>query len=281
MRGPEVVEAVLESVAEAPERVAAILDQHSEPLLAFDAGRSIIAANDAAERFFGYERGGLIAQSTDVLVPPRLRQPNAPPPLAIRELTTVELPAIRRDGGEATAVWTFGAVTAPNGPVFILIVRERAKMLAELETLTYAVLFEQSPFPLALTRLSDGITVAINQAFVDLFDLDREAVMGKRSVDFGVSTEAEREVVARLFEEQGLVRNFECERRTARGKPLHVSMDLTLVKIAGIEHVLTTVQDISQRKAQEAELPRRYSKRGRRGPRLRRPAVRRTTSSRP
>jgi PAS domain S-box-containing protein len=151
-------------------------------------------------------------------------------------------------------VWTFGAAATTNGPVFILLVRERAKMLAELETVTYAVLFEQSPFPLALTRLSDGITVAVNQAFADLFELDRQAVIGKRSVDFGVSTEAERAVVARVFEQHGSVRNFECERRTTGGKPLYVVMDLTPVTIAGIDHVLSTVQDISQRKAQEAAL---------------------------
>lgn len=254
MRGPAVVQAVIESVDAAPERVSAILQQHAEALLAFDVQRMIVAANDAARHFFGDEGHALVGQSTDVLLPERLRQPNAAPPLATRELTTVELPAFRRDRGEVMVVWTFGAAATSNGPLFILLVRERAKMLAELETGTYAVVFEQSPFPLSLTRLSDGITVALNQAFADLFELDRDAVIGKPSVDFGVSTEAERAVVAGIFERHGVVRDFECERRTTRGKLLHVSMDLTPVKIAGADHVLATVQDISLRKAQEAAL---------------------------
>ncbi|MES1182954.1 MAG: ATP-binding protein [Myxococcales bacterium] len=245
---------MIERVGQTPERVSAILQEHAEALLAFDAGRAIVAANDAARRFFRDERDALVGQSTDLLVPVRLRQPNAPPPLATRELTTVELPALRRDGSEVVVVWTFGAAATTNGPLFLLLVRERAKMLAELETVAYAVLFEQSPFPLSLTRLSDGITVALNQAFADLFELDRQAVIGKRSVDFGVSTEAERAVVARIFEAHGAVQNFECERRTTRGKPLHVLMDLTPVKIAGVDHVLATVQDISLRKAQETAL---------------------------
>ncbi len=256
MHAPAVIEELLQSVSQRPQQLAELLEERAEALLAFDANRTIVAANTAARRFFGYDHDDLASLSTDVLVPERLRQPSAPPPIATSELTTVELPALRRDGSEVTTVWTFAAATLPDGPVFLLVVRERARMLAELETLTYAVLFEQSPFPLALTKMPEGITVAINQAFADLFELDREKVIGGRSVDLGVSTEAERAEIARLFQELGAVRNYECERRTTSGRPLQVAMHVTPIKIAGIEHVLTTVQDISLRKSQETALAR-------------------------
>src|SRR5579884_1814372 len=103
----ETLQRVLALVAGAPDRLGAILDEHVDAFFAFTAGRRILAANAAAERFFGYGRHELDGRLTDDLVPERLRRPDAPPPIATRDLTGVELPGLRRDGVEIPAVWTF------------------------------------------------------------------------------------------------------------------------------------------------------------------------------
>jgi PAS domain S-box-containing protein len=256
MHAASVLESVLKQVAEAPERVAALLDARPEALMAFDARRVLLGANEAAERYFGYERRALDGHRTDALVPPRFRQPDPPAPLATPDLTTVELPALRHDGTEVVTVWTYGSVMTAAGPLFVLIVRERTTMLAELESLTYTTLFEESPFPLSLTKLADNTTVAINQAFADLFELDRANVIGRPASDLGLSNPALRERITRMLAEEGAVRDLECELRTSTGKALQVATNVTRVRIAGVEFALVTIQDISQRKAQEAALAR-------------------------
>jgi len=122
--------------------------------------------------------------------------------------------------------------------------------LRESDDRHYA-LFEASPFPLALTKMPEGVTVMVNQAFVEMFDVTRQEVVGRTSVDVGITHDAQQEQIRRLLDGQGRVRNLECERRTKSGKRLLVSINMDRVYIGGVEHVLSTIQDISARKAQE------------------------------
>ncbi|HZU85249.1 MAG TPA: ATP-binding protein [Polyangiaceae bacterium] len=94
-------------------------------MIAITSERKIAAANEAAEHFFGYGRHELDALPVDVLVPPRLRQPNAPPPLAIKDFMTVEAPGLRKDGAEIPTVWIFGSASSPRGPIFLMVVKHR------------------------------------------------------------------------------------------------------------------------------------------------------------
>lgn len=132
----ELLRQVLSRVADSPSELAPILDEHPDPLIAFTADRIIISANSAAERFFGYGRHELDGHITDVVVPERFRQPDAPPMKAFDTLTTVELPGLRHDGTEPSLSWTFGTiVVTEQQPVFVMVVRDRAEIDDALEAL--------------------------------------------------------------------------------------------------------------------------------------------------
>src|SRR5512139_3954108 len=105
----ELLEGVLERICRTPERLQQLLDERREALFAFRAERTIVYANEAAERFFGYGRRELEGRSTDAIVPARFPVPDAPPQVATQDLTTVELPALRADGTEIGTVWTYAA----------------------------------------------------------------------------------------------------------------------------------------------------------------------------
>jgi PAS domain-containing protein len=111
---PPIVKNLLARVAEDPQRVAALLDGRPVALLAFDVHRMIVAVDQSVERFFGYEHGLMQAMSLDMPLPERFRQPHAPPRIANADLTTAELPALRRDGSEVQTVWTFGLHPVPT-----------------------------------------------------------------------------------------------------------------------------------------------------------------------
>ena len=114
--------------AQPPEALAGILAASLEPLVAFTAERVILTANAAAEHLFGYEKGALAGRSTDVLVPERLRQPNAPPMAVFADLMSVDLAGVLHDGSELPLEWTFGSALGGPAPVFVMLVRNRAQL---------------------------------------------------------------------------------------------------------------------------------------------------------
>jgi len=119
---------MLAAVAATPARLRELLATGHDPLVAFTAERRIVAVNDLAERLFGYGSHELDGHPTDDLVPARLRQPGAPPMTATDDLVSVDLPGLRRDGSEIPLAWTFGAVRLPDGPLFVMLVRNRAEI---------------------------------------------------------------------------------------------------------------------------------------------------------
>ena len=132
----EALLAALAKVAAEPARLGAILDEFSEVLVAFSPHRVILAANAGAERYFGYGRDELNGQSTDLLVPVRFHQPDAPPQLATDDLTTVEIPCVRKDGSEVPTIWSYGAVSSGRAdPIFVMVVRDLAQVEAGLDSL--------------------------------------------------------------------------------------------------------------------------------------------------
>ncbi len=246
----ELVRARWSATTDDPTRGFGNLDDIATPVIAFDHQRVIVAANLAAEHYTRQPRAELIGRSVDLLVPARFRQPDAPPPVATTEVTTVELSALRGDGTEVMTVWTFAALDEAT-PVFVMTLRERTHVLADLEASVYATVFDKAPIPMALTRLTDNTLVMMNEAFAELFEVQREELIGRTSADLGIATIDQRNEIARLLAETGGVRDFECERRTATGKTVHISLSVTALRIGDVDHLMSTVQDISARKAQQ------------------------------
>ncbi len=120
----ELLRQVLTALASPAAELRGALDSEEEALIAFDAGRKILCANVGAERLFGYERHDLDGLSTDVLVPPRLRQPDAPPMAEAVDLVKVELPGLLRDGTERPTEWCFGSVRRGGQFIFVMTVRD-------------------------------------------------------------------------------------------------------------------------------------------------------------
>ena len=126
---------ILAEVEGRPARLADILAAAPVALVAFNASRRILHANKLAEVVFGYAPGGLDGRSTDVLIPERLRQPDAPPMVATMDLMQVELPGLMSDGGERDIEWCFGAACRETTPIFVMTVRDRGELISMLDAL--------------------------------------------------------------------------------------------------------------------------------------------------
>jgi PAS domain S-box-containing protein len=132
---------------------------------------------------------------------------------------------------------------------------ERARTEAALREseARYGAIFEESPVGIALTRWSDRVTVSANPAFLRMLELDAGELLGKTSVDLGISTPEQQAQVQALLESRGSVRDLECRRTARSGSTRILSLNIDWVFVAGEKHVLTTVRDLTElRRAEEA-----------------------------
>ncbi|MDX2018879.1 MAG: ATP-binding protein [Deltaproteobacteria bacterium] len=251
---------IIAAVSDDPSLLAETLRASEAPLLAFTPLRKVLTANAAAEAFFGYDRHALDGVQTDVLLPQRYHQPDAPPQVATPDLTTVELPGRHRDGHEIATVWTFGHAPTSSGPVFILLVRDRAQLEQEYEALEHRGRDLEHRFRAVYENALDGIALLddsmrvldVNPAACRILQRSREEILGKAGLELLSPLDRDRshENVERFLasgtfrDETALVMPDGTTRRVEFGAVANVS--------PGVH--LTIFRDIEDRKrAEEAQ----------------------------
>jgi PAS domain S-box-containing protein len=131
----DALRAVLDAIAIRPDELATIVVAAPSALIVFDSNRRIVLASRHAEAFFGYSPGALVGETTDRLLPARLRQPDAAPMVPMVDLLQVDLPGIRQDDRELRVEWVIGSVTTETRTLFLATVRDRDVVERALEAL--------------------------------------------------------------------------------------------------------------------------------------------------
>jgi len=126
---------LLQRIEAQPQRMAELLADAGYPAIVFDPSRRILFANAGAEAFFGHGPGALNGAHTDVLLPERLHQPDAPPIKMTGDLMQVDLPGLRRDGAELLVEWTLGSLKLEGRDVFVMMVQNRNEIDRAVEAL--------------------------------------------------------------------------------------------------------------------------------------------------
>lgn len=123
-------------------------------------------------------------------------------------------------------------------------------------------LFELNPAAMVISRERDGLILDVNRSFCSIFNLAREAMVGKSSLDPTVSIwlrPEDRADYVREIEEKGAARNFEAEflRRGHGGFSGQISGGK--IDIDGRECLLSVLIDVTEKR--EAERKARESDR--------------------
>ncbi|HXY38841.1 MAG TPA: ATP-binding protein, partial [Vicinamibacteria bacterium] len=119
-----------------------------------------------------------------------------------------------------------------------------------------AVIHDQAPVAIALTRVKDATLVSVNDAFVRLFEFEREEVIGRTSVQLGITVDGDAATVAQELWQRSSVRDLEVSRRARSGRSLELVLSLDRVALGEEQYILTTIQDVTARKQAEKELRR-------------------------
>ena len=118
-------------------------------------------------------------------------------------------------------------------------------------------LFRKAAFGAALARLPDGVFVDINEAFEQMFGFSRDEIIGKTTVELGINRQAAiRTELIDDLRRGGVIRNQEITLYTKAGEARAFLNNVTVVDIDGEPHLLSTIQDITERQAAAESLRR-------------------------
>ena len=133
-----------------------------------------------------------------------------------------------------------------------LRVKERTLELSESEAHMSAI-FQSSPIGIVVSRLSDEVTLDVNDAALQLFRFSRTDVVGRRAVaDLATYDDpAQRvEMVARL-RDNGSIHSYPVRYRTHNGKSIVLEVSGSLIETHGEPCLLALLVDVTDRNRSE------------------------------
>jgi PAS domain S-box-containing protein len=131
-----------------------------------------------------------------------------------------------------------------------------AQQLRDSEQL-FRVAFQTSPSAISISRVTDGVFLAVNQGFTELTGYPEAEMVGRTSKDARLWVDrAVRSEVAQLFSREGSVREFESRFRRKDGSEFVGRLSAQGFDLGGTPHVLAVTRDVTAVKAAEAERQR-------------------------
>lgn len=119
----------------------------------------------------------------------------------------------------------------------------------------FTSVFRSSPAALCITKAQDGTFVDVNEAYERLVGYSRPELVGRKTTDVAVySNPRDRDQVITLLEQNGKFRNMEFALRHKDGRRIDAIASLEVVTIKGQRFYLSSLLDITERKAAEEAL---------------------------
>lgn len=133
---------------------------------------------------------------------------------------------------------------------------KQAELLLRQSEQKYSIIFDKSPYAIALNKTPENTIVGANDAFLELFEFTRTEVLGKTSVELGIADAESRAKIGAEFQAHGKLHDFEVTRTNKAGRRLNLALNLDRVTIGEQTYILTTIRDITERKRSEEKIQR-------------------------
>jgi diguanylate cyclase (GGDEF)-like protein/PAS domain S-box-containing protein len=116
----------------------------------------------------------------------------------------------------------------------------------------YRTAFQTSIDAININRMSDGVYIDVNNAFLDIVAFSRDEVIGRSSIDLAIWADcADRQRMVDQVSRTSICRDLEARFRKKNGEVFWGLMSASLIEIEGVPCVLTITRDISAAKAAE------------------------------
>jgi len=118
----------------------------------------------------------------------------------------------------------------------------------------FAKAFHSNPDLMAITRLTDGHMVAVNDSFTHVLGYSRKELVGRSTVELGLWVEpGERSRFAKSLQEHKRVRDFEIQVRTKSGEIRQMLFAGDIIVLNHAPHLITVASDVTERVRAEAQ----------------------------
>ncbi|MFZ1029268.1 MAG: ATP-binding protein [Limnoraphis robusta] len=115
--------------------------------------------------------------------------------------------------------------------------------------------FRNTPNPIIINRLSDRSYFDVNESFCQLTGYSHEEILGKNSLNLNLwVSQEDYDKFYQTLAEQGELRNYELDFRTKSGEIRTALLSADFIEINGEQYLLSTSNDITDRKQVEAQL---------------------------
>lgn len=133
--------------------------------------------------------------------------------------------------------------------------RRRAEERVERSEEKFARAFRASPVGLAVTRMSDGKFIELNDAATRFLGYSREELIGRTTIELAMWPRLEdRKAVIAELKEKGSVRSKELSFRTKEGKFVLCEYSAEMIEVGGESCLLSVLLDITERRYIEQAL---------------------------
>ena len=233
-----------------------IFEQHNSIMLLIDpASGTIVDANMAASRFYGYSpehlRNMNIGQIN--IMSPEQVEGFLERMLKDRDSNFTVLH--RLSNGEIRTVEVHCSLLDVAGRTLFLPIihditgRKKVEQSIREARERVEITFDSSPNAEIISRLSDGYITDVNNAFTKLTGYTKEESIGYTIFDLGLwINRDEREKYVNKLKSAGYCENFEVQFRRKDGSEFTGSLSAGLSTIQGVQHIVATIWDITERK---------------------------------
>ena len=252
-----------ELLRDSEERYRDLVENSEDLICTHDLDGRLLFVNEAPARILGYQPDELKKRPMREFLPPRFHDQFDEYLARIqRDGFADGLLAVRTRSGE-TRIWRYKNTLRTVG-VSKPIVRGIAHDITDLKRVERALTlseekfskaFHASPIPLAISTAGEGCLLDVNESFVRQSGYSRDELIGHTDLELAVWIDpSQRERAVAEVLERGQVRNFEAKFRAKSGEVLDVRYCLERIVLGGTTCVLTTAEDITERRALEEQV---------------------------
>ena len=152
-----------------------------------------------------------------------------------------------------TVLGATGVTVGLKGAAQDITERKRAEVTLQKAEKQFRVIFEKSPYAMALTEINSGHLVEVNEMMCEKVGIGKEYLIGKTTTELNFYSPENRAIFTDLLLKNGKVDGLEMHFQTNNQVYL-TKMYSELITINNSEYILTTFEDITERRRAEEML---------------------------
>jgi PAS domain S-box-containing protein len=224
-----------------------------------------IDANDSALNLLGVEREVLIGRTSaelDICLDPSHREQVLQHITSHHSVREIESQLRTQSGDIKTILCSADVIDLDGEPHLISIIqditdRKKIEEALRCSEEKFAKFFHSNPNPITISRVSDGYFVDANAGAIAFLEADWDEVIGKTSYDLQTWVDPQdREQILEILQTRQAVRGYECRLRSRSGTIRTVLYSAELIEMGGQACLISTINDISDRRQAEEDLQR-------------------------